>query len=111
VGKTLVGVSGLFWGRAVHRAIARGNDRLLLGHGITLRLITSHGYRLSSLTDNDKHTQPAPPGVLTMTSCKCNQGLGERRKGLVESCVGGWLQGEPRNSDSAIPKVPLTPHF
>ena len=46
-----------------------------------------------------------------MTSCKCNQGLGERMKGLVDSCVGGWLQGEPRNSDSVIPKVPLTPHF
>jgi hypothetical protein len=29
----------------------------------------------------------------------------------VDSCVGGWLQGEPRNSDSVIPKVPLTPHF
>ena len=35
MGKTLVGVSGLFGRRAVHRAIARGNDRLSLGRGIT----------------------------------------------------------------------------
>ena len=37
-----------------------GERPSLVGSRHYLRLITSHGYRLSALTDNDNHTRPGP---------------------------------------------------